>query len=85
MSKEDYIEVEGVVVKALPNAIFKVLVGSPVDKEMDCYISGKIRKNKITIIPGDTVKVSIPIIDPTKGRITFRILKFNDWLYFNLE
>jgi len=72
LSKDDYIEVEGEVIKALPNAIFRVLLDAPLDKEIDCYISGKIRKNFINIIPGDRVQVSIPIIDPTKGRITFR-------------
>ena len=72
MSKEDYVEAEGVVVSALPNATFWVMLDPPINKEIKCHISGKIRKNYIHILPGDKVKVDIPIADPTKGRITFR-------------
>ena len=70
MSKEDVIEVEGKVVDALPNAMFKV--------ELDnghivlAHISGKLRMNFIRIIPGDKVTVEVSIYDPTKGRITWR-------------
>lgn len=72
MSKEDYIEVEGTVITALPNATFWVLLDPPIDNKIKCHISGKIRKNFINILPGDRVKVDIPIVDPTQGRITFR-------------
>lgn len=70
MSKSDYIEAEGVVLTALPNAYFRVRIENGV--ELLCTISGKIRKNNINIIPGDKVTVEISIYDPTKGRITFR-------------
>lgn len=67
---KDYIQAEGEVIQALPNATFKVLLESGV--VLLCYISGKIRKNFINIVPGDIVTVDIPIKDPTKGRIVFR-------------
>lgn len=72
MSKKDYVEYEGTVTAALPNAMFKVQLDKPVDKELLCHISGKIRKNYITIMPGDRVKVEISIVDMSKGRITYR-------------
>lgn len=72
MSDPNYMEVDGKVLSALPNAMFKVILDPPVDKEIICHISGKIRKNFINILPGDTVKVSVSLIDPTQGRIVFR-------------
>ena len=65
-----YIEANGVVLAALPNANFKVKLEN--GYEMVCYISGKIRKHMINIIPGDKVNVAVSIVDPTKGRILFR-------------
>lgn len=75
MSKDDYIEIEGEVLDALPNAIFRVKLDPPMDTNgpINCNISGKIRKNFINIIPGDRVKVAIPVVDFTRGRIIFRI------------
>lgn len=65
-----YIETEGEVLQALPNANFKVKLDSGM--ELLCHISGKMRKHFINIVPGDRVVVEIPVVDPTKGRITFR-------------
>jgi len=73
MSKDDYFEAEGEVIAALPNAVFVVKLDDPINMEMNCNISGKIRKNFIRILPGDRVKVAIATADPTKGRITFRM------------
>jgi len=75
MGNDSYIECEGEVLTALPNAMFKVLLDPPVSNEMVCFISGKIRKNNINILPGDRVKVSVSTVDPTQGRITFRMRK----------
>jgi translation initiation factor IF-1 len=75
MSNTDYIEVEGEVLGALPNAMFKVLLDAPLSREIICHISGKIRKHYINILPGDRVKVSVSLVDPTQGRITFRTRK----------
>ena len=72
MSDKDYIEAEGEVIGALPNAIFRVMLDAPFSREIVCHISGKIRKNFINILPGDRVKVSVALIDPSRGRITFR-------------
>ena len=71
MAKEDVIEVEGTVVEALPNAMFKVKLEN--GHEILAHISGKIRKNFIRILPGDKVKVEMTPYDLTKGRITFRL------------
>jgi translation initiation factor IF-1 len=72
---DDYVEVEGKVLNALPNATFNVLLDAPFDRELVCYISGKIRKNFINILPGDRVKVMVSLVDPNQGRITFRTRK----------
>lgn len=72
MTNKDYIEVDGEVKGTLPNALFRVLLSDPFNKEIVCHVSGKIRKNFINILPGDQVKVAVSLIDPTKGRIIFR-------------
>ncbi len=70
LPKDDVIEFEGVVVEALPNAIFKVKL--PNDMIVTAHISGKLRMNYIRILPGDKVTVEVSIYDPSKGRITWR-------------
>ena len=70
MSKEDVIEVEGVVVEALPNTNFKVELEN--GHQILAHISGKLRMNYIKILPGDKVKVELSPYDLTKGRITYR-------------
>ena len=70
MSKEDVIEVEGVVKEALPNAQFKVEL--PNGHVILAHISGKLRMNFIRILPGDSVKLEMSPYDLTKGRITWR-------------
>ena len=70
MSKEDVIEVEGIVDDALPNATFKVRLEN--GHIVLAHISGKLRQNYIKILPGDKVTVEVSIYDPSKGRITWR-------------
>jgi translation initiation factor IF-1 len=70
MSKKDIIEVEGTVVDALPNAIFKVELEN--GHEILAHISGKLRMNYIRILPGDKVTVELSPYDLTRGRITWR-------------
>ena len=70
MSKEDVIEVEGVVSEALPNTLFKVKLEN--GHEILAHISGKLRMNYIKILPGDKVKVELSPYDLTRGRITWR-------------
>ena len=70
MSKQDVIEVEGVVIDALPNAMFKVELQN--NHVILAHISGKLRTNYIRIVPGDRVTVEMSPYDLTKGRITWR-------------
>ena len=70
MSKEDVIEVEGVVIDALPNAMFKVQLEN--GHEVLAHVSGKLRMNYIRIVPGDKVKLEMSPYDLSKGRITWR-------------
>ncbi len=70
MSKEDVIEVEGVILEALPNAMFQVELSN--GHKILAHISGKLRMNFIRILPGDKVTVEMSPYDLTKGRITWR-------------
>ena len=70
MSKEDVIEVKGVVVEALPNANFQVELEN--GHKILAHVSGKLRMNYIRIVRGDTVTVEMSPYDLTKGRITWR-------------
>ncbi len=70
MSKEDMIEVEGIVVEAMPNANFMVELEQ--GHRIHAHISGKLRMNYIKILPGDRVTVEMSPYDLTKGRIIWR-------------
>ena len=70
MSKEDVIEIEGIVVEKLPNAMFKVELEN--GHQVLAHISGKLRKNFIRILPGDKVTMEMSPYDLTKGRTTWR-------------
>ncbi len=70
MAKEESIEIEGVILDALPNALFKVKLENGL--EVLAHVSGKIRMHYIRILPGDKVKVQISPYDISKGRITYR-------------
>jgi translation initiation factor IF-1 len=68
--KERTIQVEGVVVEPLPNAMFRV--------ELDnghlvlAHVCGRMRMHFVRILPGDRVKVELTPYDPNRGRITWR-------------
>jgi translation initiation factor IF-1 len=70
MSKDDVIEMQGVVVESLPNAMFEVELES--GQKILAHISGKLRMNFIRILPGDKVTVEISPYDLSRGRITWR-------------
>ncbi|MBB6216841.1 MULTISPECIES: translation initiation factor IF-1 [Anaerosolibacter] len=70
MAKDDVIEVQGTVVEALPNAMFKVKLDN--GHEILAHISGKLRMNFIRILPGDKVTLELSPYDLTRGRITWR-------------
>ena len=70
MAKDDVIEVEPTVLEKLPNAMFQVELDN--GHKIIAHLSGKLRKNFIRIIPGDSVKIEMSPYDLTKGRITWR-------------
>jgi translation initiation factor IF-1 len=71
MPKKEAIEVEGVVVEALPNAMFRVEL--PNKHEVLAHISGKIRMHYIRVLPGDKVLIELSPYDLSRGRITYRL------------
>ena len=71
MAKIDTIEVEGTVTEAIPNAMFRVELGT--GHRVLAHVSGKIRLHFIRILPGDKVKVELSPYDLTRGRITYRV------------
>jgi translation initiation factor IF-1 len=70
MAKEDHIEIKGKVIETLPNTMFRVELEN--GHVVIAHISGKMRKNYIRILTGDTVLVELTPYDLSKGRITFR-------------
>ena len=70
MSKADVIEIEGVVVEKLPNAMFQVELEN--GHNILAHISGKMRMHYIKILPGDRVTVELSVYDLNRGRITYR-------------
>lgn len=70
--QDDKFTMEAVVIDALPNAVFTVQLANEQKTQIQAYVSGKMRKNYIRILPGDTVTVEISPYDLTKGRITYR-------------
>ena len=70
MSKEEAIEVQGIVQKALSNAQFSVAMDN--GHVITAYPAGKMRRFFIKILPGDSVTVALSPYDLSKGRITFR-------------
>ena len=71
MARADAIDVEGKVVEALPNAMFRVELEN--GHKVLAHISGKMRMNYIRILPGDRVKVELSAYDLSRGRITLMI------------
>ena len=70
MAKEEKITVEGTIIEALPNTMFKVKLDN--GHQVLGYLSGKMRRYYIRILLGDRVKVELSPYDLNKGRITFR-------------
>ena len=65
------ITVEGEVIENLPNTLFKVRLMNS-EKVILCYLSGKMRKNYIKILPGDKVRMELTHYDLNRGRIVYR-------------
>jgi len=70
MPKKEAIEVEGTVLEALPNAMFRVEL--PNGHKVLAHISGKIRMHYIRVLPGDKVLIELSPYDLSRGRITYR-------------
>jgi translation initiation factor IF-1 len=70
MPKKESIEVEGTVIEALPNAMFRVEL--PTGHTILAHISGKMRMHYIRILPGDRVLIELSPYDLARGRITYR-------------
>ncbi len=70
--KDNVMVVEGEVVENLPNTLFKVKVTDS-EKILLCYLSGKMRKHYIKILPGDRVRIELTAYDLDRGRIVYRI------------
>jgi len=74
MAKEEAIQLEGIVVECLPNALFRVKIDSDSDKEREVMvtISGKMRRNNIRVLLGDRVSLECSPYNLARGRITYR-------------
>ncbi len=71
MPKEEAVQVEGVVVESLPNAMFRVELQN--QHMVMAHVSGKMRMNFIRILPGDKVMLELSPYDLTRGRIIYRV------------
>ncbi len=71
MPKEEAVQVEGVVVESLPNAMFRVELTN--QHKVLAHVSGKMRMNFIRILPGDKVMLELSPYDLTRGRIIYRV------------
>lgn len=70
MAKQTSIEIDGTILEALSNAMFRVELEN--GHQITAHISGKMRLHYIRILPGDKVKVEMSPYDLSKGRIVFR-------------
>ena len=70
MAKQETLEFKGKVTELLPNAMFRVKLEN--NHEILAHTAGKLRKNRIRVLQGDTVTVSVSGYDTSRGRIIFR-------------
>lgn len=70
MSKQEAIELEGMVSEVLPNATFRVTIGGGHD--VLASLGGKLRQHRIRILAADAVRLEVSPYDLTRGRVTFR-------------
>ena len=71
LNAKDFIEMQGEVLELMPAASFRVTLEN--GHEIMAHLSGKMRMNRIRLLPGDKVKLQISPYDLTKGRITYRL------------
>lgn len=72
MSKDDLLELTGLVEEVLPGNMFRVKVEN-MPELLLCYMGGKLKQHKIRVIEGDSVKLEVSTYDLSKGRITYRL------------
>jgi translation initiation factor IF-1 len=72
LGKEEALQLEGTVEEALPNAMFKIKLMTT-NTVVIGVISGRMRQNKIKILPGDRVEIEFSLYDLARGRITRRL------------
>jgi translation initiation factor IF-1 len=71
MSKDDHIELDGLVTEVLTGGMFRVKIDD--DHEVIAHLAGKMRKFRIKVVLGDKVTVAVSPYDPNRGRIVFRV------------
>ena len=71
MSKDDHIELDGLVTEVLTAGMFRIKVDD--DHEVMAHLAGKMRKFRIKVVLGDKVTVAVSPYDPSRGRIVFRV------------
>lgn len=71
-NKQDLLTLTGKVDEVLPNNTFRIKIDN-MDHIVLCYMSGRLKKNKIKVIMSDSVKVEVSTYDLTKGRIVYRL------------
>jgi translation initiation factor IF-1 len=71
INSKEFIEMRGEVLETMPSATFRVLLDN--GHEILAHLSGRMRMNKIRLLPGDKVKIELSPYDLTKGRITYRL------------
>lgn len=72
MASEDKIALEGEVIESLPNLLFRIQLDMD-DHQVLAHLAGKMRRNRIRVLPGDRVRVEVSPYDLTRGRIIFRM------------
>jgi translation initiation factor IF-1 len=72
MSKDNILELTGVVKEILPGNMFRVQV-EQMPNLLLCYMGGKLKQHKIRIIEGDSVRIEVSAYDLSKGRVTYRL------------
>lgn len=72
MPKDDHVEVEGEIIDALGGGQYKIMTKGENPAALRAKLSGRMKKNRIRVLPGDTVRVSVSPYDMTHGMIIFR-------------
>lgn len=77
MANKEFLELDGIITEALPNTLFRVQIEPHAPEEFAnrtllCALSGRMRKFRIRVMPGDRVRVEVTPYDKDRGRITFR-------------